>query len=100
MDPLEDRVVPADLSALAPFCPLGSLVYQATGSGSVSSAVQSDSFTLDLEARQTLSLAITPDTTTYALTASSETLESLWRQVADLAGGPPDASRRIADRKN
>src|SRR5262245_30464481 len=57
---LEDRTVPATLSPLAAKSPLGSLLYESSGTGQVTEENPTDSFSLNLDAGQTLSVAVVP----------------------------------------
>lgn len=57
---LEDRLVPTAVMDLTARSPLGSLLYEGTTTGHITTAGEVASFTVDLDAGQTLSVAASP----------------------------------------
>ncbi|MHC4876833.1 MAG: hypothetical protein ACYTGL_10070 [Planctomycetota bacterium] len=59
---LEDRSLPAAITGFEPVGPTGSLIESATLSDSITTDSEVDSFTVDLDPGQTISLVVVPDT--------------------------------------
>src|SRR5262249_37627601 len=86
---LEDRTVPATLSTLSARAPAGSLLYEATGSGQVTTAGSVDFSSVDLDDGQTLSVVVDYFTWNghyYTLTNQSESWDAAEAEAVALGG--------------